>query len=431
MTRSPSLQARVAIASALSAAIVIGAIAAAFAVFLRVNGSRQLDLTLDSVILAAPTTTAMPAVPIEPALQPTPTSPTIDAARTESLGGVVVRARDILVEGSTPSLLSLAVPEDPLIDAIRRQQVWVAAAAATAIAAAAGLGWLFAGRAVRPLQRLAAATHTVGAAAGSDRPSARGARETEELADAIGQMLDRIAVSQKRTGEALASARDFAAASAHELRTPLTSMRTDLEVLATVPLADGQRTEILHDLLATQRQVEATLVDLERLALGELADPSDREMVDLAELADRGVQESRRAHPGVAVDLHAPDQVVVRGLPAGLRLVLDNAVTNAVRHGDARRVQITVDRADGDAVLIVDDDGSGVPETERQAVFDRFVRGSTASSEGSGLGLALVAQQAALHGGAVALTTGPLGGARLTLRMPPADRERADTSAGP
>ncbi len=431
MRRSLSLRARVAIVSALSAAVVIVAIGAAIAVFLRVNGSEQIDRTLDSVTLAAPADTVpadiaeiAPALPPPAVVSPGPgeaAAVSEDATRTELLAGTAVRVRDVAVPGEPGAFLALTVPEDPLTEAIQQQQVAVAIAAVVAIAAAGGLGWLLAGRAVRPLRLLADATHDIGDDPAAARPSVRGAREAEDLSDAMGHMLDRIAAAQKRTEEALGSARDFAAVSAHELRTPLTSMRTDLEVLSTMRLTRGQRDEILRDLLDTQRQVETTLTDLERLALGELADASDHEDVDLADLADRCVQESARTHRDVDVIFVAPERsVVVRGVPTGLRLVLDNAITNAVRHGGANRVQVTIAaEPSGDVIVAVDDDGSGVPEPERAAVFDRFVRGADASADGSGLGLALVAQQAALHGGTVALSDSPLGGARLALRLPP------------
>ncbi|MDH6679465.1 signal transduction histidine kinase [Rhodococcus sp. LBL1] len=66
----------------------------------------------------------------------------------------------------------------------------------------------------------------------------------------------------------------------------------------------------------------------------------------------------------------------------------------------------------------VDDNGIGVPEDERSTLFDRFARGSSAHPDGSGLGLALIAQQAALHWGTATLTDSPLGGARLQLDLP-------------
>jgi two-component system sensor histidine kinase PrrB len=106
------------------------------------------------------------------------------------------------------------------------------------------------------------------------------------------------------------------------------------------------------------------------------------------------------------------------GLPAGLRLVVDNAIANAVKHGGAMRVQLSAVSSRAGVEIAIDDDGCGVPEEEREVVFARFSRGSTASHSGSGLGLALVGQQAQLHGGTATLESSPLGGARLMLRLP-------------
>jgi two-component system sensor histidine kinase PrrB len=105
------------------------------------------------------------------------------------------------------------------------------------------------------------------------------------------------------------------------------------------------------------------------------------------------------------------------GLPTGLRLVIDNAIANAVKHGGATEIQLNVSSSSAGVEIAIDDNGSGVPEEERAAVFERFSRGSTASRSGSGLGLALVAQQAELHGGTASLHASPLGGTRLLLRL--------------
>ncbi|GAB2657441.1 HAMP domain-containing sensor histidine kinase [Prescottella soli] len=426
--RSLSLRARVALVSALAATIVIAAIGFAFAVFLRVNSSEQLDRTLDSVSLTVPSESAVsgfgtaptsPLVERDPAVVSTPAAEVTDAVRATTIDGTAVRAKDVPISGAVGQVVAVSVPEDALSRAIHDQQWQVAGAAIVAIAVAAGLGWLLAGRAVRPMQRLAAATHTVGDELPTALPDIRGVREAEELADAIGHMLTRIGKAQSRTQQALGSARDFAAVSAHELRTPLTSMRTDLEVLATMQLSDEQRAEIIRDVLATERQIETTLSDLESLAVGELSDADDHEDLDLVELVDRCVQESARRLPDVAVELSTPPALRMRGLPSGLRSVLENAVTNAVRHGRADRVRITVtDNGDRGVTIAVDDNGIGVPEHERARLFERFARGSSAHPDGSGLGLALIAQQASLHGGTAELTDSPLGGARLQFDLP-------------
>ncbi len=198
--------------------------------------------------------------------------PRIQRRDRQRLATTDVRSRDVLVPGDSGAALAVSIPpEDPLTQAIREQQFQVAAAAVVAILAAAGLGWFLTGRAVRPLQQLTETTSSIGNNLDVDglsrrAPSVRGTREAEELSEAIHSMLSRIESDRSRTEEALESARDFARVSAHELRTPLTSMRTDLEVLATLDLTESQRRELSGELLEAQRQIERTLTDLETLA---------------------------------------------------------------------------------------------------------------------------------------------------------------------
>jgi signal transduction histidine kinase len=123
-------------------------------------------------------------------------------------------------------------------------------------------------------------------------------------------------------------------------------------------------------------------------------------------------------YPGLDVSLASSTSVLMLGMPAGLRLVIDNAIANAVKHGGATQVRLSVVSSSEGVEIAVDDNGAGVPEEERATVFERFRRGTTASRSGSGLGLALVAQQAEIHGGTAALEVSPLGGARLMLRLP-------------
>jgi two-component system, OmpR family, sensor histidine kinase PrrB len=107
----------------------------------------------------------------------------------------------------------------------------------------------------------------------------------------------------------------------------------------------------------------------------------------------------------------------VEGWPDGLRAVLDNLLDNAATHGrPGGRVALSIAR-EGDVVaLTVDDDGPGLADADRERVFGRFERADGAG-EGSGLGLALVRQQAALHGGRATLDRSPLGGLRATVEL--------------
>ncbi|MGV0850356.1 sensor histidine kinase [Mycolicibacterium phlei] len=271
---------------------------------------------------------------------------------------------------------------------------------------------------INPFRLLAQQARAINAQSKPEEVQVRGVQEAVEIAEAVEGMLARIGAEQQRTKAALESARDFAAVASHELRTPLTAMRTNLEVLSTLQMRDDQRQEIIADIMRTQSRIEATLTALERLAQGELTTVDDFVPVDITELLDRAAHDAMRNYPGLKVSLASSTTVLMVGLPAGLRLVIDNAITNAVKHGGATEIRLGV-QSSGDGVEItVDDNGSGVPEAERAAIFERFSRGSTAARSGSGLGLALVAQQAELHGGTAAMESSPLGGARLVLLLP-------------
>ncbi|MEV0683924.1 HAMP domain-containing sensor histidine kinase [Nocardia sp. NPDC050378] len=319
--------------------------------------------------------------------------------------------------------VSLAIPTTEAAKATADQQRWVLAGAAIAVAAAAALGWLLAGRAVDPIVRLTRQVSARSAFPDPDHPArpvdGSGVAEAEKLAEAVNTMLARVDQAQAETAAALETARDFAAVSAHELRTPLTAMRTDLEVLRTLDLTDAQRREILDDLARTETRVETTLSALERLARGDLTAEADHVATDVADLCDQAAHDAMRHNPGLSVRIDTDAELITRGLPAGLRLAVDNALTNSVKHGGATEAVVSAHRVGADRVVIaVDDNGTGVPAAERDRVFERFARGSNATKIGSGLGLALVAQQAQLHGGRAYFENSFLGGARLVLDLP-------------
>ena len=280
------------------------------------------------------------------------------------------------------------------------------------------VGWVMWSIMINPFRLLAQQARAINAQSNPDEVQVRGVQEAVEIAEAVEGMLARIGDEQQRIKAALESARDFAAVASHELRTPLTAMRTNLEVLSTLQMRDEQREEVIADVMRTQTRIEATLTALERLAQGELTTIDDFVPVDITELLDRAAHDAVRNYPEVRVSLASSTTVLMVGLPAGLRLVIDNAITNAVKHGGATEIQLSADSSGEGVEIIVDDNGAGVPEEERAAIFARFSRGSTAARSGSGLGLALVAQQADLHGGTATMEASPMGGARLILRLP-------------
>ena len=434
--RTPSLRTRVAFATAIGAAIVVTIVGIIVWVGITNDRLERLDRRLDEA--------AGFAVPFVPrGLDQIPPSPndqdvviTVrhgDKVRSNSdvvlpslnsdygtavVDGVRYRVRTVELAYPEATTLEVGATFDDTIADTNNLHRRVLVICVFAVCAAALLGWALATFAVRPLRRLAAQTREIQAGDKAPDIEIGGATEAVEIGEAIKDLLERIWTEQERTQAALASARDFAAVSAHELRTPLTAMRTNVEILATLDVTAEQRTELLGDVTRTQNRIEATLGALERLAQGELSTEADHVPVDITELLDRAAHDAMRVYPELEVSLAPSPTCIIIGLPAGLRLAVDNAIANAIKHGGATRVQLSAVSSRDGVEIAIDDNGSGLPEAERTAVFERFARGSTASQSGSGLGLALVAQQAELHGGTASLTDSALGGARLVLRLP-------------
>ena len=400
------------------------------------NEYSQLDRRLDSVGSLGDINTLL-----NSAQQTDPDRPTPDGnlVRTARIGGVTVSVPNSIVVpklangyanttingvqyrvrtfSAGPASIALAAPLAEAQHRINEQHLRVLLICGGGIGATFLVGWVISLIMVNPFLLLAQQARAINAQSSPDEVQVRGVREAVEIAEAVEGMLARIGDEQQRTKAALESARDFAAVASHELRTPLTAMRTNLEVLSTLELAPEQRHEVIGDVIRTQSRIEATLTALERLAQGQLTTIDDFVPFDITELLDRAAHDALRIYPGVDVSLVPSPTVLMVGLPTGLRLVIDNAIANAVKHGGATKIQLNIASSSDGVEIAIDDDGTGVPEGERTAVFERFSRGSTASRSGSGLGLALVAQQAELHGGTASLHASPLGGTRLLLRL--------------
>jgi two-component system, OmpR family, sensor histidine kinase PrrB len=442
--RSASLRTRVAVASALAASAVVAAFTVLTSFVLLNNDAAQLDRRLDSIVEAS----------MYPGQSGDPHRGVLTTGRSRSTGqvvfqrgfqlpklepgtstvlvnGVDYRVRTIPLEQQGGAvLISVGIPAEGALLNRARIPLYTAVGVVTVLIAA-GLGWMLAGPAVRPLRRLTEQTMRLGKG-GEQMQAVKGAREAEELSVAMVGMLSRLTAAQQATTNSLQAAQDFAANAAHELRTPLTAMRADLDTLRIHDLPADERDEVVGDLARAQRRVEAIITALGQLASGQLAQDEDRESIDVTDLLDRVARENMRVGTAEIV-VDAEHIGTIEGWPGGLRLAVDNLVRNAITHGAASRIVLAARREPGALdvetgqrsaellTIVVDDNGRGLPVEEHDNVMGRFARGTTAAPGGSGLGLALVAQQAALHGGRVELSDSPLGGlrARLTIATSP------------
>jgi signal transduction histidine kinase len=193
------------------------------------------------------------------------------------------------------------------------------------------------------------------------------------------------------------------------LRSPLASMRAQLET--------GEWPDHAADVRAEANRLAHIVDDLVDLAKADEAAPPNTE-TDLDEVV---LEEVAAIAPSVTVPIHTARVGAARLIgdrPALARMVR-NLVENAGRHA-ATAVDISLVNADGAIKLVVDDDGEGVRESDRERIFERFTRTDSSRSRdtgGVGLGLAVVRATARRHGGDVTCTRSPDGGARFTVTL--------------
>jgi two-component system, OmpR family, sensor histidine kinase PrrB len=440
LVRSASLRTRVALAAAAAAAAVVAVFTILTSVVLANNDAAQLDRRLDSIVDASmyPDQLSDPRRGVlttgrmrntgEVVFQRGLQLPLLEPGTTTvAVNGVDYRVRTIPLDQQGGLLVSVGIRADSILLSRANIPFYVAVGLATVLIAA-GVGWLLAGPAIRPLRRLTEHTRRLGK--GTEKmPEVHGVREAEELSEAMTAMLSRLVAAQQATTNSLQAAQDFAANAAHELRTPLTAMRADLDTLRIHDLPAEERAEVVNDLSRAQRRVEAIITALGQLASGELAQAEDRELIDVTDMLDRVARENVRPGDAAEIEVQADEDLgTIWGWPSGLRLAVDNLVRNAVAHGLATRVVLAARRGDHAITITVDDNGRGLPTEEHSDVLGRFARGSTAAPGGSGLGLALVAQQAALHGGSIELSDSPLGGLRATLTVSTTPKPSPDST---
>jgi signal transduction histidine kinase len=247
--------------------------------------------------------------------------------------------------------------------------------------------------------------------------------EVADLARTLEEMLMALDASRSETEAALNRQREFVADASHELQSPLTSFRAQLEVASAHP--DGTRwPDVAAELLADSDRMERIVADLLYLArAGDVVPQPASTPVDLDDVV---LDECRRvrSHSGVRLDTTRVSAAPVRGAREELRRMVRNLLDNAVRHANAG-VHVELSEADGAVVLVVQDDGPGVPEADRERVFERFVRLETARPHdvgGTGLGLAIVLTVAQRHHGTAVLEPSPRG-ARFVVRLPSETQE--------
>jgi hypothetical protein len=303
---------------------------------------------------------------------------------------------------------------------------------------AIAVGWVVAGRVLRPLADITATARRVSQDRLDERIALDGPDdELRELADTFDDMLDRLAA-------AFASQRRFVANASHELRTPLTVLRAEVDVTLADPDASNaelrQMGETVRDATIECEQLLEALLLLARSEAG----IDRRAPVDLAAAAHRAAaarsHEAAEHHVDVTISAPTP-AVLVEGDPRLLERLVANLVDNGVRHNEPGGWATVAVTREGDcAEVVVANSGAPIPEAAAERLLEPFQRVARRGDgpPGAGLGLSIVRSVATAHGGTVTLSPRPGGGLRVAVRLPgatsapamPAPRQRAIAPAG-
>jgi signal transduction histidine kinase len=256
-------------------------------------------------------------------------------------------------------------------------------------------------REARPLRRLSGSIARFGASAVPDPVEVRGAPEIRRLIGAVNEMQERIAGLVK--GRTI-----LLGAISHDLKTFLTRLRLRVEK---IPDAE-QQARAARDLDDMTALIE------DALALARGASVSERRgEVDIAALIAREIADRKDARLTLA-DI-ASEKAVVRGDFVALRRLFANLLDNALRYGTA--AEVALERGGSEIVVLIDDNGPGIPALERSAVFEPFYRVEPSRSRetgGAGLGLAIARAIVEAHGGRISADAAPRGGARIRVVLP-------------
>ncbi len=344
--------------------------------------------------------------------------------RTVTAGGeqwrlFAVEVDDVPTVGDT-AVVELAAPLGDVDARARRLRRRTAIAGLTAALVAGAAGWLFGRRAARPLTELRHDTASLGVDAhdGWTVKASYGNPEVDDVAQTLNANLAQLRVAIDRREEALAAARSFSASATHELRTPLQSAMTNLDVALTT---EADTVAATRDARADLTRMASALTAVKALSDAELVDETWFEPVDLADVVEAAVAQVAGAADHVHIEILGDESAPMALWAGGVQVAVDNMIRNAIAHGrpvggGPATVTVTIDAAGGS--VVVDDNGRGIPPTDRERVVRPFERGATPAA-GSGLGLAFVDRVALAHHGRLVLQDSPLGGLRARLELRP------------
>ena len=288
-------------------------------------------------------------------------------------------------------------------------------------------------RALGPLGRLTRAAGRIAVTRDPDLtlPEPDGEDEVVELTRSFNEMLHELSLARRERERSLSRQREFVADASHELRTPLTSILANLELLGDSGDLDpaSPEREAVESALRSGIRMKRLVSDLQILARADSGRAIPTTECDLGRIADEVMRELAPISEGHDLVRVNGAEAPVEGVRDDLHRMILNLVDNAFRHTpEGSRIEIRTGTGEDGAWVTISDDGEGIPDQLKPAIFDRFIRSNDSSDRsrgtGSGLGLSIVSAIAREHGGSASVSDAPSGGALFRVDLPLADGDR-------
>jgi two-component system, OmpR family, sensor kinase len=321
---------------------------------------------------------------------------------------LLIYSRVFTTTTATREIIQIAFPISQPEASLGALKVILVAGSSVAILIAVIMGWVLAGTALGPIQRITQTAEAIGAERDFDRRVLHKGPNDEvgRLASTFNGMLAELATAFRQMKDSLDSQRRFVADASHELRTPLTTVRGNMELLRREPpVAPAERGEILADTTDEVDRLIRLVNQLLVLARADAGQSVPLSPLPLQPLMEDVYRQAKALAPNREVTCESPDDVQALGNRDALKQVLLILVDNAFKHtSPGATLTLSAAAADGRVAITVRDTGRGIAPDMLPHIFERFYRGETSrSGDGTGLGLAIAKELMETQGGDIAV----------------------------
>jgi two-component system OmpR family sensor kinase len=338
---------------------------------------------------------------------------------------LMVYSTPVLAGGRMVGIVQVARSLEEQDQALQTLQHLLLIVGGVATVLACAMGWVLAGAALRPIDRLTDTARVIGAERDFDRRVAYGGTNDEvgRLATSFNTLLTALQAAYRQMEQSLQVQRRFVADASHELRTPLTVVRGNLGLLQHDPPISGtDRDAVLADMVDETERLIRLVNDLLALARFDTGRALRHEPIPIVPLIEEVCRQAQLLEPRRQIDCVEIPPVAIAGDRDALKQVLVILLDNARKYTPlAGRITIAAAASDGTIAVIVRDTGRGIEPAALPHIFERFYRGDSArTGAGAGLGLAIAEALVAAMGGQIMVESRVDEGSAFTVRLPQA-----------